>query len=87
MFKKKAKKKKNGMLDLITIALTVVVALAYTWATKSKQRNDPNTTQGPPDHADMPEMEYVFPMEASELNASSYAGAGRAYQVGAFGFN
>lgn len=73
------------MLDLAAVLMVVVVAVAYTWISKRQAEQQPRTTEGPPDHDTMPETRYVFPLEASELNASMYASAGRAVQVGAFG--
>jgi hypothetical protein len=77
--------KKLSQMDFVTILFVLAAAVTFTWVTNKKNKNAPNLTEGPPDHLSMPETQYIFPMEARELNASVYGSAGNSYQVGAFG--
>lgn len=70
------------IVDVVTVIMVSLLALAYSYAVKKK---DPPLTTGPTSHQAMPETNYVFPLEASELNASCYAGPGSFQQIGSFG--
>ena len=72
------------MLDLVTLILVAVAAVGFTYFARKKDANYPNVTQGPPDHLSMPEVKYVFPLEADHVNASCYAIPGRSVQIGNF---
>lgn len=73
------------MIDLVTIIIVAAAGLAFSYVMRYKNAKSPNLTEGPPDHIDMPEVKYIYPLEAGELNASCYGGPGRSFQVGAFG--
>ena len=73
------------MLDLWTVGLVIVVAAGYTYVANRKSATEQQQTQGPADHYSMPEVEFVYPMETNDMDASCFLTAGRSYQVGAFG--
>jgi len=73
------------MLDLMAIVLTIVLAAGFTYVTKYNQKNVPETTDGPTDHDPMPEVRYVYPLEARDKGAQQFAGPGGSYQAGSFG--
>lgn len=76
--------KKRDMLDFITLLFVVAAAIGFTYVARKKKTYAPNLTEGPVDHSTMPEVEYVYPMEADTFNASSYELGGKSAQDGAF---